>query len=341
MGGEKTSVQSKTKLEFLGEIFSIKKLHNKIENVELPFKSIKRIIMDEDSRFIKTFSNGAAWAVENKTEQKITDEYDFLDLSIISDGKLTTLEKLCSTWIKDIPENIKNLIMQKYESMPEDKQMKGKDFIRNKKLEDACSDILNTFKCLTLISDIPVEDDFFNHTVKIIDEYPNLYSKYGCKLTSAAIMIAIATGKDIDMLDVNEFDADSNGELTKEEILDAFNYYLESGDSVSVTRFTNRRTEDGYFDKFDKQTIDEVTNSDDEVFILGRAANVFGHDHWVVLTGYCINRETKQLEFTYQGSSRNDKGRNFILEKNSLGTDKTYTIDALEVYTVRRGYKVK
>ena len=53
------------------------------------------------------------------------------------------------------------------------------------------------------------------------------------------------------------------------------------------------------------------------------------------------NRLTKQLEFTYQGSSRNDKGRNFILEKNSLGTDKTYTIDALEVYTVRRGYKVK
>lgn len=167
----------------------------------------------------------------------------------------------------------------------------------------------------------------------------NKFSKYGCKLTSAAVIVGLASGKDIDLIDINEFDKDKDGNFGSDECLEAFNHYLSEGDSVSVKRYENNESTN----QFDKETFDKLVESGDEVYIMARATT----GHWIVLKGYDVGNVTdkngnvisdeKKVKFDFKGSSLYDKGRTYMLGNTLDKKNDIYGIDCIEVYTVKRG----
>ena len=66
---------------------------------------------------------------------------------------------------------------------------------------------------------------------------------------------------------------------------------------------------------------------------MGRAENVHGGQHWVVLEGYSIN-DKGQVQFDYSGTSTNDTGRNYILGSPEASQKDYYTISKIETYTI-------
>lgn len=127
----------------------------------------------------------------------------------------------------------------------------------------------------------------------------NTFDKYGCKMTSAAVIVGLATGKNIDILDINDCDENRDGLFTMSECKAAFEKYLGNESEVSCKRYENV---EGSSNTFSKETFDNIVESEDEVYVIARATS----GHWIVLTGYNLDKDTNKLEFEYKGSSTND-----------------------------------
>lgn len=93
-----------------------------------------------------------------------------------------------------------------------------------------------------------------------------------------------------------------------------------------------------YFEKtLNKNVIDSIAGLEGTTYMLGRAKDVNGGEHWVVLEGYTMNN-MNQVEFIYNATSKNDvyQNRKYILGSPSAAqTNNVYQIDKIETYTIK------
>jgi len=155
----------------------------------------------------------------------------------------------------------------------------------------------------------------------------NTYSKSGCLMTGTAKLLTQITGIDFDEVKVNQsYDTNTDGLMSEDEITSAIRANLTSGKQVQSDCFESTLT---------KQTLDSIAGSSDgTTYMLGRAEDVQGGQHWVVLEGYSTNSRG-QVQFTYDGTSSNDAGRIYILGTPQSGQTNTYRISKIETYTIR------
>ena len=157
----------------------------------------------------------------------------------------------------------------------------------------------------------------------------NEYSKVGCKMEGAAKIISEILAEDTSISDVNKgCDTNKDGLLCREEIAAYIDSKLDS----------NKQLKTDYFEKsLDKSVLDSLTSNDGNSFtyVLGRAENVHGGQHWVVLEGYFVNA-SGQVVFDYNATSKNDVGNNrtYVLGAVDPSQNETYTISKIETYTV-------
>lgn len=154
------------------------------------------------------------------------------------------------------------------------------------------------------------------------------FSKVGCKMEGASQIASEITDSDISITEVNNnYDTNKDGLLTQQEITNGISSNLKEGQSLSVD----------YFEKtLSAETVRNIaTSSEGTTYVLGRAEDVAGGQHWVVLEGYSIN-ERGQIEFDYNPTSQNDSrnGRVYILGEVASDQKNTYTISKIETYTV-------
>ncbi len=156
----------------------------------------------------------------------------------------------------------------------------------------------------------------------------NSFSTVGCKMEGTAKLLSQISGSKVDILDVNNnYDKNKDGLMTQEEITAAIKNKLKDGQTV---------TPDYYELKLCKETLDTISNQEGTTYVLGRAEDVHGGQHWIVLEGYSIN-SNGQVEFDYNGTSSNDKGRKYILG-NPTGEQKNdnyFRISKIETYTIK------
>ena len=159
---------------------------------------------------------------------------------------------------------------------------------------------------------------------------PNYFSRVGCKMTSAAKIISDATGMQVSLLDINNFDKNGDGLMGEDEIAEAFRSYLAKTDSGKEL------VTDYWEQQLSREKLDEITSSSEgTTYVLGRAEDVHSGQHWVVLTGYTVD-ESGLVQFNYSASSKNDvlKERKYILGDGNTKTE-TYRISKIETYTIR------
>ena len=169
--------------------------------------------------------------------------------------------------------------------------------------------------------------DFFDDSMNGKEE---LFSKEGCKMTAAAKVASQASGTDVGLYEINtNWDTDKNGLLTKEEISLGLNNLLDEkfGDVYDVK--TNA---------IDNPTLenlqDIVENSSGTTYVLGKAADVHGGEHWVVLEGYKANPDGT-ITFTYDGTSDNDNAlnRSYVIGQSKVN-ENIYNIVQVQTFTV-------
>lgn len=169
--------------------------------------------------------------------------------------------------------------------------------------------------------------DFFDDSMNGKEE---LFSKEGCKMTAAAKVASQASGTDVGLYEINtNWDTDKNGLLTKEEISLGLNNLLDEkfGDVYDVK--TNA---------IDNPTLenlqDIVENSSGTTYVLGKAADVHGGEHWVVLEGYKANPDGT-ITFTYDGTSDNDNAlnRSYVIGQSKVNGN-IYNIVQVQTFTV-------
>jgi len=157
----------------------------------------------------------------------------------------------------------------------------------------------------------------------------NEYSKVGCKMQGASKIISEILAEDTSISTVNEkCDTNKDGLLTQQEITKYIEGNLDSNKTISIDYWEN---------SLDKKVIDNLSSSDGNSFtyVLGRAENVHGGQHWVVLEGYSVN-ENGQVQFDYSATSKNDIacGRTYVLGPVLSEQCETYSISKIETYTV-------
>ena len=157
----------------------------------------------------------------------------------------------------------------------------------------------------------------------------NEYSKVGCKMEGAAKIISEILGEDTSISDVNKgCDVNKDGLLCREEIASYIDSKLDCKKELKTDYFEK---------KLDKSVLDSITSIDGDSFtyVLGRAENVHGGQHWVVLEGYSVN-DAGQVVFDYNATSKNDVGNNrtYVLGPVDPSQKETYTISKIETYTV-------
>ena len=159
-------------------------------------------------------------------------------------------------------------------------------------------------------------------------EVGNLFSKVGCKMEGAAKISTEILGTNVDIRDVNnKYDVNKDGLLTQSEIA--------SGIKAGLGKDKTLSTDSYYESTLNKATLDAISaQKEGTTYMLGRAEGVGGGQHWVVLEGYSIN-DHDQVQFKFNGTSRNDAGRTYILGKPESGQTNTYTISRIETYTVK------
>lgn len=169
--------------------------------------------------------------------------------------------------------------------------------------------------------------DFFDDSMNGKEE---LFSKEGCKMTAAAKVASQASGTDVGLYEINtNWDTDKNGLLTKEEISLGLNNLLDEkfGDVYDVK--TNA---------IDNPTLenlqDIVENSSGTTYVLGKAADVHGGEHWVVLEGYKANPDGT-ITFTYDGTSDNDNAlnRSYVIGQSKVN-ENVHNIVQVQTFTV-------
>ena len=155
----------------------------------------------------------------------------------------------------------------------------------------------------------------------------NLFSKVGCKMMGFAKILSQATGKFFSLMDINNnYDQGKDGLIGRDEIGDALKKNLK-----------NKKVTVDYWEKgLTKERLDKITRESGTTYILGKAKDVAGGDHWIVLEGYTTN-SYGQVEFSYNGTSKNDVGRKFILGEPTATQKKNnyYQITKIETFNVR------
>lgn len=157
----------------------------------------------------------------------------------------------------------------------------------------------------------------------------NSFSTDGCKMEGAAKIISEILGKDTSIMTVNsQCDKNMDGLLGQGEITSYINSKLDGNKKLSAT---------SYEQSLDKSVLDSIPSNDGNSFtyVLGRAENVHGGQHWVVLEGYSVN-DSGQVVFDYNATSKNDVGNNrtYVLGAVDPSQKETYTISKIETYTV-------
>ena len=138
---------------------------------------------------------------------------------------------------------------------------------------------------------------------------------------------ATGTGKTFTIQDINnKYDVGEDGFISKEEVGEGIKKNLAKNKSLIVDFWEKSLT---------KERLDSITKQAGTTYILGRAENVAGDEHWVVLEGYNTN-SSGQIEFTYNPTSINDYGRKFILGEPTPQQKENnyYKIDRIETFTV-------
>ena len=156
----------------------------------------------------------------------------------------------------------------------------------------------------------------------------NEFSKVGCKMEGAAKILSEITDRKIDITDVNSmYDSNEDGLMTQEEISNAVKANLIDGQTFTYDYFEKTLT---------KSTLDSISQQYGVTYVLGRAENVHGGQHWIVLEGYSIN-SNGQVQFDYNGTSKNDVGRNYILgtPTDEQKNQNFYSISKIETYTIK------
>jgi hypothetical protein len=156
----------------------------------------------------------------------------------------------------------------------------------------------------------------------------NKFSLVGCKMEGTAKLLSEISDSKVDITAVNsDYDTNKDGLMTQEEITAAIQDKLPDGKTVTSDYFEKTLT---------KETLDSISQQDGVTYVLGRAEDVHGGQHWIVLEGYSIN-SYGQVEFDYNGTSANDAGRKYILGTPSAAqkNDNYYTISKIETYTIR------
>ena len=154
-----------------------------------------------------------------------------------------------------------------------------------------------------------------------------LFSKKGCKMMGFAKILSQITGKTFTIQDINnKYDVGEDGFISKEEVGEGIKKNLAKNKSLIVDYWEKSLT---------KERLDSITKQAGTTYILGRAENVAGDEHWVVLEGYNTN-SSGQIEFTYNPTSINDYGRKFILGEPTPQQKENnyYKIDRIETFTV-------
>ena len=153
------------------------------------------------------------------------------------------------------------------------------------------------------------------------------FSKNGCKMTGAAKILSEITGEEIDPKYIND-NADTNGDglLTKEEFADEIKRNLPDNYKVETKRIENPTAKD----------LEEIQNDESKLnYILIKAKDVAGGDHWVQGTGtYTDSDGSTYLE--YSGTSQNDqnKNREFTIDAVPEGTTNVFQATTIEVYSI-------
>ena len=156
----------------------------------------------------------------------------------------------------------------------------------------------------------------------------NKYSLVGCKMEGASKILSEIAGKNISISDVNEnYDTNEDGLMTQSEITSAIEKNLKEGNTLTAD----------YFEKtLNKSVLDSISRQSGTTYVLGRAENVHGGQHWVVLEGYSIN-SYGQVQFDYNATSINDSNNNrtYILGNPTSEQTETYRISKIETYTIK------
>ena len=149
-------------------------------------------------------------------------------------------------------------------------------------------------------------------------------------MEGASKILTEITGEDIDITKVNdEYDTNKDGLMTQTEITAAIEKNLSENQTLKSDYWENKLT---------KETLDEIANSQEgTTYVLGRAEDVCGGQHWIVLEGYSIN-ESGQVVFDYNGTSENDarNNRTYILGEPTAEqkANNYYQISKIETYTI-------
>ena len=174
------------------------------------------------------------------------------------------------------------------------------------------------------------DSDFMNGEYVNADGEKESYrfSKVGCKMEGASQIASEITGSDVSITDVNNnYDTNKDGLLTQQEISNGISSNLKEGQSLKI---------DYYELTLSAETVRTIAaSSEGTTYVLGRAEDVAGGQHWVVLEGYSIN-ERGQVEFTYNATSSNDIKNNRVYILGDVDSDQTntYKISKIETYTV-------
>lgn len=156
------------------------------------------------------------------------------------------------------------------------------------------------------------------------------FSLEGCKMEGASKLLTEITGNHVDITEVNnKYDKNKDGLMTQEEITAAIKDKLPDGKKIKT---------DYWEVTLSKEKLDAIANSTEgTTYVLGRAEDVHGGQHWIVLEGYSVNANG-QVEFDYNGTSINDANNNrkFVLGDLTDYQKKHnyHTISKIETYTI-------
>lgn len=153
------------------------------------------------------------------------------------------------------------------------------------------------------------------------------FSKKGCKMMGFAKILSAVKGSFVSILEINnKYDKGKDGLIGRDEIGDALKQNAK-GKKVSVALFDSGLS---------KEQLDSIARDKGDTYVLGKAINVAGGDHWIVLEGYTTN-SYGQVEFAYNGTSKNDAGRKFILGEPTAAQKRNnyFQITAIETFNIQ------
>ena len=165
----------------------------------------------------------------------------------------------------------------------------------------------------------------------------NLYSTDGCKMEGASQIATEILGSEVSITTVNnDYDKDKNGLLSQDEISAGIRASLPEGKTLTTNCYSADNKNVDVLSVVNLQTVEAIAgNTSGTTYVLGRAEDVAGGQHWVVLEGYSIN-DRGQIEFEYNPTSKNDEYNNRTYVIGDIDSDQknVYKISKIETYTI-------